>query len=143
VRNALPIGVALLAIAAGCSERERSPESVVRAWSTALNAGDNQRAASLFATGAIVVQNGIELRLRTRTEAVDWNASLPCSGHIVALSIAGETVTATFVLGDRPASPCDAPGGRARAVFRVRHGQIVLWHQLPTSAVQTPPPAAV
>ena len=130
----------LLALLAGCGGGKASPESVVRAWSKALNAGDNQGAADLFAPGAQVVQGQVVLRLRTHADAVVWNAGLPCSGKIVALSTSGATVTATFLLGDRPTSACDGPGHRATAVFRIRSGKIVLWHQVPT-ATPPPPPA--
>ena len=132
---------ACLAVLAGCGgTRATSPESVVRAWSKALNAGDNQGAADLFAPGAEIVQGPVVIRLRTHADAVVWNAGLPCSGKIVALSTSGATVTATFLLGDRKTSPCDGPGHRATAVFRIRSGKIVLWHQVPNAA---PPPPSV
>ena len=128
----------ILALLAGCGGgADHSPASVVRAWSKALNAGDNQGAADLFAPGAQVVQGPVVLRLRTHADAVVWNAGLPCSGKIVALSASGATVTATFLLGDRKTSPCDGPGHRATAVFRIRGGKIVLWHQVPNTS---PPP---
>jgi limonene-1,2-epoxide hydrolase len=119
---------------AGCGGGSRSPESVVRAWSTALNAGDNEGAANLFARNAEVVQGADVFRLRTHQDAVAFNASLPCSGRIVAISTDGEDATAEFVLGDRKTSRCDGPGQRAAAVFRVRHGKIVLWHQTGVAA---------
>ena len=128
----------LLAVLAGCGGGETTPASVVRAWSKALNAGDNDAAANLFAPRAEIIQNGVSTRLRTHAEAVAWNASLPCSGKIVDLSASGATVTATFLLGDRTTGPCDGPGRRATAIFRVRDGKIVLWHQVPTA---TPPPS--
>jgi hypothetical protein len=131
----------VLALLAGCGGGRTSPESVVRAWSKALNAGDNQGAADLFAPGAEVVQGPVVIRLRTHADAVVWNAGLPCSGKIVALSTRGATVTATFLLGDRPTSACDGPGHRATAVFRIRGGKIVLWHQVPGPVSPPPPPA--
>ena len=131
----------VLALLAGCGGGRTSPESVVRAWSKALNAGDNQGAADLFAPGAEVVQGPVVIRLRTHADAVVWNAGLPCSGKIVALSTRGATVTATFLLGNRPRSACDGPGHRATAVFRIRGGKIVLWHQVPSAATPPPPPA--
>ena len=131
MRFLLGIGVCSALIAAGCGGGERSPESVVRAWSSALNAGDNEGAAELFAPGARIVQGGAEERLGSHAEAVAWNAGLPCSGRIVRVQSRGDTVTATFVLGDRETSRCDGPGAKARAVFRVRAGKIVLWHQVP------------
>jgi limonene-1,2-epoxide hydrolase len=105
--------------------------TIARAWSRALNAGDNDRAADLFAPGARVVQGGYALVLHTHEDAVRWNASLPCSGRIVRIEGSREAVTAQFVLGNRPRSPCDGPGQRAAALFRVRNGKIVLWRQVP------------
>lgn len=132
MRSRLAIGLVLLGLAAGCGGGPPSPESVVRAWSEALNSGDNEAAAELFAPGAEVIQ-GRSFVLESEREAVLFNAALPCSGEIVALETDGDTVTATFRLGHRPESRCDAPGAEAQAAFRVAEGKIVLWHQLPGS----------
>ncbi|MDQ5821017.1 MAG: nuclear transport factor 2 family protein [Actinomycetota bacterium] len=131
MRFLLGIGVCLALVGAGCGGGESSPESVVRAWSSTLNAGDNEGAADLFAPNARIIQGGAEQRFRSRADAVAWNAGLPCSGRIVRIVSRADTVTATFVLGDRETSRCDAPGAKARAVVRVRGGKIVLWHQVP------------
>ena len=138
-----PLTLALLLgfILAGCGSTPPSPESVVRAWSQELNQGDNQAAAKLFAPGAQVVQAGTTLRLETQAQAVAWNAALPCSGRIVSIKASGDTTTATFVLGNRQQRKCDGPGRRATAIFRVRKGKIVLWHQ--TSAFPAPVGPAV
>jgi ketosteroid isomerase-like protein len=138
VRFLLGIGVSIALLGAGCGGGQRSPESVVRAWSSALNAGDNEGAADLFAPHAVIVQGGAEQRFRGRADALAWNSELPCSGRIVSVASKGDTVTATFVLGDRATSRCDGPGAKARAVVRVRDGKIVLWHQVP--APDRPPP---
>lgn len=108
-----------------------SPAQVVRAWSKALNADDNVAAGALFAPNARVVQGPLDVRLGTRTLAVEFNASLPCAGKIVELRTTGDRVTATFVLGERPKHRCDAPGGKAAAQFEIRNGKIVLWKQIP------------
>ena len=129
----------IVVVLAGCGGSGPTPESVVRAWSEALNTGDNQSAADLFAPGAQIVQGGRTIRLQTRADAIAWNAALPCSGRIVELSREGDTVTATFLLGDRAASPCDAPGAQATAAFRIEDGKIVLWHQLDGEAAETGP----
>jgi ketosteroid isomerase-like protein len=129
----------LLVVAVGCGGASKSGEDVVRAWSEALNAGDNEAAAELFAPGAEVVQGGRTIRLETRDEATAWNSALPCSGRIVEIETNGDTVTATFLLGDRTTSPCDAPGARATAAFRIEDGKIVLWHQLSGEPEQTGP----
>jgi SnoaL-like domain len=123
------VGVCIPLLALGCGGSQ-SGEEVVRAWSTALNAGDNDAAADLFALGAQVVQGGRTIRLSTHEDAVAWNESLPCSGRIVEVESEGDTVTATFVLGDRTTSACDAPGAEATAAFHIEDGKIVLWHQL-------------
>jgi limonene-1,2-epoxide hydrolase len=139
VRLALLVAAALLL--AGCGSSSPSPESVVRAWSQALNTDDNERAADLFAPGAEVVQPGQVLKLRTHAEAVAWNSALPCAGQIVSIKTAGQTATATFELGDRPNSRCDGPGRRATAIFRVVKGKIVLWHR--TATPDAPPPPEI
>jgi hypothetical protein len=133
------LALVLLALAAGCGGGSTtSPEAIVREWSDALNAGDNEHAADLFARGAQVVQGGAVVFLQTHADAGDFNSSLPCSGKIVDVTTDKDTATATFVLGNRKTSRCDAPGEEAVAAFKVLKGKIVLWHQLPTAAA---PPA--
>lgn len=139
MRLFLALGLASLLVAAGCGGSSPSPESVVRAWSEALNSDDNERAADLFATDAEVVQGDQVVRLETHELAVEFNSSLPCSGKIVSISTQGDTATATFLLGDRETSRCDGPGQRATAVFRVREGKIVLWHQTGSAPAPTGP----
>ncbi len=141
MRPQLALAVIFGLVLAGCGSSPPSPESVVRAWSQELNQGDNEAAAKLFAPGAEVVQSGTTLRLDTRAKAVAWNAALPCSGRIVSIKTSGNTTTATFVLGERRGHKCDGPGRRATAIFRVRQGKIVLWHQ--TSAIPAPVGPAV
>jgi limonene-1,2-epoxide hydrolase len=126
---------------AGCGSASPSPESVVRAWSQELNSGDNEAAAKLFAPGAEVVQAQSELKLKTLQQAIEWNASLPCSGRIVSIKSDGDTATATFVLGDRQTQKCDGPGQRATALFRVEKGKIVLWHQTEGARLEPPGPS--
>jgi limonene-1,2-epoxide hydrolase len=113
------------------------PAAIVRAWSRALNANDNQAAASLFAANARVVQPGVDVRLTPRL-AVLWNDALPCGGKIVALKVQGARVTATFLLRERPLHRCDGPGLKAAAVFVVKKGRIVLWQQVPVPADKPP-----
>jgi limonene-1,2-epoxide hydrolase len=137
VRARLLLLAAAAAVAGGCGSSSPSTESVVRAWSQALNTEDNQGAANLFAPGAEIVQGGHVLTLRTHAEAVEWNRELPCSGRIVSIKSTGPTATATFELGDRSHSHCDGPGQRATAIFRVVKGKIVLWHQTATPTPST------
>jgi limonene-1,2-epoxide hydrolase len=136
LRKLLPLGAILLLT--GCGGGSPSAESVVRAWSAALNQDDNNTAGSLFAKNAEIVQGGHVLTLRTRHQAVAWNSALPCSGRIVSIHTRGQTATATFVLGDRRHSRCDGPGQQATAIFRVVHGKIVLWHQTTTQGPTGP-----
>jgi hypothetical protein len=126
VAAALALTVAL----GGCAEAgTASPEEVVRSWSEALNADDNDGAADLFAGGAEVVQAGMSYRLSQHDDAVRWNAALPCNGKIVELEVDEDEVTAVFVLSDSNTTPCDAPGAKVTAIFTVRDGKIVRWEQ--------------
>ena len=127
------LAAAVLAVA-GCGGGPDGPESVLRSWSEALNRGDYQAAAGLFADGAEIVQGSRVLVFSSPGEAERWNASLPCRGRIVSAEEDGATVKASFVLRDRPDRPCDAPGAVARVVVRVEDGKIVLWHQLESAA---------
>ncbi len=120
-----------------CGGSSPSPESVVRAWSESLNAGDDESAGELFAPGAEVIQLGRTTTLAGPAEAVAFTRSLPCSGRILSLESKGETVTTVFRLEDRETSPCDGPGQEVTAVFKVREGKIVQLHQLPSP--QAPP----
>lgn len=125
----------LLALAAGCGGggERRDPESVVRAWSDAINRADDDAAADLFAPDARIIQGGVEATLPDHAAARRWNSGLPCSGTIVDLSVDGDAVTATFVLGERPGHACDGDGAEASVLIRVESGRIVLWHQTPTT----------
>jgi hypothetical protein len=106
-------------------------ERVVRAWSARLNAYDNVGVARLFARPATVVQGGYTLRLRTTADIALWHRLLPCAGRIVSLTVKGDRATAVFLLANGKNRRCDAPGQKAAAVFRVHHGKIVTWTQVP------------
>jgi limonene-1,2-epoxide hydrolase len=138
VRTAVVLGAIACLALAGCGAGAPSAESVVRAWSQALNQDDNQTAAKMFAPGAKVVKAGSVLTLHTHGDAVAWNAALPCSGRILSIHSKGNIATATFLLGDRPHSQCDGPGQRAKAIFKVVKGRIVLWHQTGSSGPPAP-----
>jgi hypothetical protein len=118
-------------------------ERIVRAWSEALNAGDNEAAADLFAPGATVIQGGVAFSFPDRAAAVQWNASLPCSGTIVDIQVVDQVVIAVFSLGDRSTSPCDAaPGTLAAAAFLIEDGKITVWQQIPVPEEASPERAA-
>ena len=110
----------------------------MRAWSAALNRNDNVAAGKLFAPNAQIIQPPLAGRLASAQGAVEFNASLPCAGKIVRLTVSGKRVTAVFVLGHRPKHVCDAPGGKAAAVFVVEHGRITLWEQIPVPTDKQP-----
>jgi limonene-1,2-epoxide hydrolase len=119
-----------------------SPPAIVRAWSAALNRNDNAAAASLFAPNAHILQGALDVRLTSPQLALAFNASLPCAGKIVRITVSGNRATATFVLGHRPKHTCQAaPGEKAAAVFVVRGGKIVLWEEVPVPAKNGGPPA--
>ena len=107
------------------------PAAIVRAWSRALNADDNLAAAQFFARNAQVIQPPLATRLTSAQLALEFNASLPCAGKVVRLTVKGKRVTAVFVLGHRPKHTCDGPGQKAAAVFVVENGLITLWEQIP------------
>ena len=125
----------VLVLAACGGHKPASAEQVARSWSAALDQNDNEAAARLFVDGARVVQTG-ELTLTNRADAVRWNTALPCGGTITSVSRQSATdVLVVFTLKNRPGHVCDAPGQQAAALFRVRDGKIVLWHQ-----TDVPPP---
>jgi len=126
-RRALALAGVVVATACGGSAGPPSPSEVVRAWSDAISADDNEAAGELFAAGAIIVRGLLPVVLRDREAAELWNARLECSGEVVELEADGETVSATFVLGDRPSGPCGGRGARATVIFHVREGLIRTW----------------
>jgi hypothetical protein len=122
---------------AGCGTDSKTPAEVVTSWAKALNAGDDEAAAGLFADGAIVLQAGEQHVLADREDAVSFNASLPCGARVVKQSGKGTEVTATFTLTRRPGHMCDDTGGTAMSVFNVEDGKIVLMRQLPPGEAVT------
>jgi len=124
-------------LVAGCGGSDaKTPEEVVSSWSRALNAGDNEAAADLFADGAVVMV-GQRTTLADHEDALAFNASLPCGGRIVEQSRRGDDVTATFTLTRRPDHMCDDTGETSMILFRVEDGKITLWHQLPSGGAST------
>lgn len=132
MRFALALGLvgAVLVVAGWGYPSIASPARVVRAWSAALNAGDDKAAGALFAANAIAIQGPYGYRLRTAKLATLWNSGLPCGGHIVKLRVRGNVVTATFRLGHRKGHACDGPGQLAAAKFTIVNGKIVRWEQV-------------
>jgi hypothetical protein len=109
----------------------RSPADVVREWSAALNAYDNDRAASLFARNIAIVQGNQLVRLHTHGQAMAWNKGLPCAGKIVSLKQRGSSVEATFRIRSGPHRHCEDPAGaEATAIIVVEDGKMLLWAQI-------------
>jgi len=137
--RAAPVVLVAAFLLVSAAPAARSPAAVVRAWSAALDRGDNQAAANLFAKNAVVAQPGYTLPLKTHKLAVLWNKSLPCRGKILWITVRRNVADATFLLSDRsPVQPCDGPGTRARAAFTVENGKITAFVQLPVIPKPTP-----
>ena len=102
----------------------------IRGWSAALNRGDFGRAASFFASNAVVEQQ-VELRLPDRAAAIAFNRSLPCRADVTDVEKTGSTVVAAFRLreGRSPGGGCS---GAARVRFRFKDGKFTEWRQLAT-----------
>ena len=103
----------------------------MRAWSDAINHDRNEDAAELIAPNAKIVQQGRAFLLPSRGDARRFNASLPCQGKIVALSMEGNRVRASFLLDNRGTFACGGVGTTDTAVFTIRHGRIAVWELLP------------
>ena len=110
---------------AGASDRE-----IIDGWVRAVADRRYERAAAFFAPGAVVEQLG-EIRLRTRSDAIAFNRSLPCSAELTDVEDEGDTSLAAFRLLPGPGGPCD---GSARVRFTIRDGLIREWRQLPEPA---------
>jgi hypothetical protein len=116
-------------------------KAVVRAWSARLDAGDNAGLAQLFRVPVLMTQGQYVFRLVTRSQVARWHATLPCSGHIVSITVKGRIATAVFRLGNRTTSRCDAPGTLAAARFTIVGGKIVAWEQIAVPPQQAAPVA--
>jgi hypothetical protein len=116
-------------------------KAVVRAWSARLNAGDNAGLARLFRVPVYMRQGSYVFLLDTRSQVARWHATLPCSGHIVSITVRGRIATAVFRLGNRTTSRCDAPGSLAAARFTIVGGQIIAWEQIPVPPHRSTPVA--
>ena len=114
----------------GCGgASENDPESVIRGWNRAVNAGDFDRAGTFFAPNAVVEQVE-EMRLRGPADAARFSASLPCRAEVTRVVVERRSSLASFRLRDGQ-TPCS---GAAEVRFVVRDGKLIEWRQLP------PPP---
>lgn len=140
-------GLALLVIAAGCGGSHHSAtqrqatapagdEKVIRGWNRAVNSGDYKRAASYFATHAVVTQDYV-LQFPNRKIAVEWNSGLPCRADITFIRGEQATTLAGFRLREGPHGGCKG-GGHATVRFTIRNGLIQRWQQLLNPPKQQP-----
>ena len=113
---------------------------VIAAWADALRRSDVDRAAGYFAL-PVVVQQSEAVRLRTRAQVRQFNASLPCGARLESVAREGGYVVGTFRLTERPGRRCDAPGEDAKVAFRFEDGRFTEWRQLPERAPDGEPPA--
>lgn len=140
MRRLAPLAVALALAVAGCdgdydggAPRPERPEQVVRAWIAALNAGDFDRAAGLFARGAIVEQTQ-QVRLPDRAAAEAFNRGLPCRADVTDIEGEGGRLLADFRLREGRDGQC-AEGGSAQVRFVIRDGKIREWRQIPSRPI--------
>jgi hypothetical protein len=142
MRKGSPIALALLLLAlAGCEdEADTEPlpppsqrgaayeERVIRGWLLALQRDDYDGAAYYFAPHALIDQ-GDPYRLRGRTAARIFNASLPCRADLARVEDEpGPRMLASFRLRAGPGGPCS---GIVKVRFTIRKGKFTAWRQLP------------
>ena len=99
---------------------------VIRGWLLALERQDYEQAAYYFAPNALIDQ-GRPYRLRTKSDAFTFNASLPCRADLVDLEGSGAHVLATFKLREGPGGDCS---GRVHVRYTIRKGKFMEWRQL-------------
>ena len=144
----MTVVILALAVLAGCDSSSPNPVHakpdslhsyngrVIRGWLLALERQDYEQAAYYFAPGAIIDQ-GHPFRLRTPTQARDFNASLPCRADLVRLKDEGRTVLATFALREGPGGGCS---GFVKVRYTIRKGKFTEWRQLPNIRRGPAPP---
>ena len=113
---------------------------VIDEWVRTLAKGDVKGAAQFFALPSVVENGTPPLTLRTRTDAIQFNRSLPCGAKLIGAEPRGRFIAATFRLTERPGpGTCGAGvGATARTAFVIRDGKIVQWRRLPDTAEQAP-----
>ena len=129
--------IVALAALAGCSSSPPDPPDplhtyngrVIRGWLLSLERGDYTQAAYYFAPNALIDQ-GNPYRLKNRSEAFAFNASLPCRAELVRMEGGGHAhhVLATFRLRRGPGGRCS---GLTRVRYTIRNGKFTEWRQLP------------
>jgi hypothetical protein len=129
----------LVLVVTGCNSDSSPPAKpdplhsyngrVIRGWLLSLERMDYGQAAYYFAPNALIDQ-GNPYRLRTRSDAFTFNASLPCRAKLVRLEGGGHAshVLATFRLSRGPGGKCS---GLTRVRYTIRAGKFTEWRQLP------------
>jgi hypothetical protein len=115
--------LAIVLVGGGGGSKADSPTSVARAWLAAYNAGDFEKGASYFESGASV--NGS--RLTNQGQFVDFQSAYKCALRPSSLSAKGTTVTirAVNVAGPGSAHACKGYVGSTDViVLRVEGGKI-------------------
>jgi hypothetical protein len=137
----LCVAVVLLAVlaAVGCGGSDPPPAKpdplhtyngrVIRGWLLSLDRQDYEQAAYYFAPNALIDQ-GHPYRLRSKSQAFAFNASLPCRADLIAMRGGGHAshVLATFKLRRGPGGKCT---GLTRVRYTIRDGKFTEWRQLP------------
>ena len=124
-------------VLAGCGKSQLPPEAVVRAWNDGVATAQDDRAATLFARDAVVIDGDEEQVLDGLAAAAAWNRSRPCAGLIRKLTTHRDIVTVTLLLGDREEGSCAARNGTSTLEFEVHSNKIVFIRMLSS----TPAPA--
>jgi hypothetical protein len=133
------IAVVVLAVA-GCNTDSDPPARkadplhtyngrVIRGWLLSLEREDYTQAAYYFAPNALIDQ-GRPYRLKSKSEAFAFNASLPCRADLIRMNGGGHAhhVLATFRLRRGPGGKCS---GLTRVRYTIRNGKFTEWRQLP------------
>jgi hypothetical protein len=106
--------------------------AVIEGWVETLAEGDVEGAAGYFAVPSVAENGTPPVTLRTRTDVIAFNRSLPCGAELVRARPAGRFIVATFRLTERPGGDCGSgTGNLARTAFIVRDGKIAEWRRLP------------
>lgn len=113
---------------------DADPEAtqVIADWADALRSGDVEAAAGYFAIPSVAENGPLLVRIRSESDAVAFNETLPCGAELVAAENGGRFTTATFELTERPGPGVCGPGtgGTAKTAFVIRDGEIVEWRRV-------------
>lgn len=122
--------------------------AVIRAWSETLQRGDVRDAARYFSLPSELINGGGSgaqaVVIRSFSQAVAANASLPCGAVLISTDQRGRYVNALFRLTNRKGlggGSCDN-GVTARTNFVIEAGKIKAWLRAPDDPGDNGTPAA-